>query len=146
MILDVCCGRRMMWFNKARKDTIYCDIRNSRDLRVLPDVQCSFEALPFKDSSFELVVFDPPHLYRPNPEKFKMGIKYGCLPRLWESMLYKGFAECMRVLRPEGSLIFKWSDKEIKLDRILHLLGEPLFGSRTSKNTLWMVYRHKEAR
>ena len=25
-ILDVCCGGRMMWFDKNNKDTLYCDI------------------------------------------------------------------------------------------------------------------------
>ena len=26
-ILDVCCGGRMMWFDKDNKNTLYCDIR-----------------------------------------------------------------------------------------------------------------------
>ena len=71
-ILDVCCGSRMFWFNKQEKHTTYMDIRNEilyykdrhlkRKVEIRPDVIGDFRKIPFSDSSFDLVVFDPPHL------------------------------------------------------------------------------------
>lgn len=71
-ILDVTCGSRSIWFNKENPAAIYCDKRNEelygiwkgskRTCIVNPDVICDFTSLPFKDNSFSLVVFDPPHL------------------------------------------------------------------------------------
>ena len=75
MILDVTCGDRTIWFQKNEPHTIYCDKRDEewegdfgrnkdkhRHLRIHPDIQCDFTCLPFEDNSFELVVFDPPHI------------------------------------------------------------------------------------
>ena len=72
-ILDVTCGSRSIWFNKHHPAAIYCDKREEsmqlafgrahtsiHTLEVAPDVICDFTNLPFNDSSFQLVVFDPP--------------------------------------------------------------------------------------
>lgn len=73
-ILDPCCGSRMMWFNKQDQRCLFCDLRteshylkdrgNLRHLEINPDVRLDFTAMPFDDDSFNLVVFDPPHLVR----------------------------------------------------------------------------------
>jgi hypothetical protein len=58
-------------------------------------------------------------------------------------MLRAGFAECFRVLRPEGTLIFKWCAAEIPVSRILALTPErPLFGHKSGKNskTHWIAF------
>lgn len=70
-ILDVCCGSRMFWFNKQDSRAVFADIRaeehtlcDGRRLVISPDLIADFRALSFADSSFPVVVFDPPHLER----------------------------------------------------------------------------------
>ena len=69
--------------------------------------------------------------------------KDGTLAGDWTEMLRAGFAECFRVLRPEGTLIFKWCADEIPVSRILALTPErPLFGHKSGKNskTHWVAF------
>lgn len=154
-VLDPCCGSKMFWFDKSDPRALFCDIRNTRrqltdksskggyrELIIEPDVQCDFTALPFPDHAFALVVFDPPHLQR-NGAHGWVGLKYGTLPRDWREILRVGFAECFRVLRPEGVLIFKWCADEIPLAEILALTPErPLFGHRSGRRQLthWVCF------
>lgn len=118
-ILDVTCGSRTIWFNKHHPNAIYCDKRTEdmemafgkartsiHTLKVDPDVLCDFTDLPFDDNSFSLVVFDPPHLIRAKETAWLVK-KYGKLDSDWPKMLHDGFRECMRVLKPDGVLIFK---------------------------------------
>lgn len=145
-ILDACCGSRMFWFNKHHPDAIYMDNRtldttlcDGRRLTVAPDVVADFRDMPFSDNSFSLVAFDPPHLIRAGETSWTAR-KYGVLADTWPLDLHKGFTECMRVLRPGGTLIFKWNEDQIKLRDVLDAIGEPpLFGDRRSK-THWLVF------
>ncbi len=133
-VLDVCCGSRMFWFDKSDPRALYVDnrkehhsidigtpgTRGRKPIVVRPDYLASFTHLPFKDSSFDLVVFDPPHIQR---EKAK-GIftrKYGFLSGDWQQQIHRGFTECFRVLRSTGTLIFKWSEAEYPLSKVLEL-------------------------
>ena len=150
-ILDVCCGSRMFWFDKNNKNTVYMDNRefeeilcDGRKLKVNPDVIGDFRKIPYPDNKFNLVVFDPPHLIRAGENSW-IAKKYGKLnPETWESDLKKGFSECMRVLKPNGVLIFKWNEEQIKLKSILDVIDyEPLFGNRRSK-THWLVFMKLE--
>lgn len=84
-ILDVCCGSRMFWFNKQDTRAVFTDIRaeehelcDGRRLVISPDLIADFRSLPFADSSFPVVVFDPPHLERVGQSAW-MGKKYGRL-------------------------------------------------------------------
>ena len=150
-ILDACCGGKMAWFKDARTNphTIYGDIRHGsyplcdgRVFAVEPDIQLDFRSLPFPDESFSLVFFDPPHLTRAGKTSWLAG-KYGVLNKGWEEDLKQGFSECWRVLRPNGTLIFKWSEAEIPLKRITPLFPHrPVFGHTTTKNlrTHWIVF------
>lgn len=150
-ILDACCGGRMFWFNKKQPNTIYMDCRTleavkygRHTIEVAPDVVGDFRDMPFDDDTFSMVVFDPPHLTRAGDKSY-MGMKYGVLNKeTWQSDLRAGFAECMRVLKPQGTLVFKWNDEHISVKEILALAPtEPLFGNRaTGKNlkTHWMVF------
>jgi len=148
-ILDVCCGSRMFWFDRDNPSVVFCDSRqldttlcDGRKLRVAPDVVADFTKLPFKDNSFDLVVFDPPHL-RSLGDKSWMAKKYGKLGIGWEEMIRGGFSECFRVLRGAGILIFKWNDTQIKLAEVISLAPQkPLFGNRSkNKNsTFWLCY------
>jgi hypothetical protein len=152
VILDPCCGSRMFWFNKNNPHAIFCDNRKvpyheyyeNRYLEINPDIVCDFTNLPFDDKSFKLVVFDPPHLTWAGPASWTR-LKYGCLDENWPDMIHDGFAECMRVLGDYGVLIFKWSEVQIPLKKVLQAIGdeyEPLFGHRSGKNmnTHWMAF------
>ena len=153
-ILDVTCGDRTIWFQKNEPHTIYCDKRREewegrfgktqfrRHLVIDPDVQCDFTQLPFEDESFKLVVFDPPHIENLAQNSW-MRKSYGSLDGDWKPMIKKGFEECMRVLVPDGVLIFKWSDVSVSTRDILNVIGqEPLFGHRSGRkmNTHWMCF------
>ena len=149
LILDACCGARMMWFDKSNPLAIYMDCRDDectlcdgRHLEVKPDVIADFTDMPFPDNSFRLVVFDPPHLKKLGKNAW-MAKKYGRLLPTWETDIKAGFDECMRVLENYGVLIFKWNECQIKMTQLLDILKtEPLFGHPTGKNgnTVWMCF------
>lgn len=49
----------------------------------------------------------------------------------------------MRVLKPEGILIFKWNETQIAASRIIKIFGvNPLFGHKSGKSskTQWMCF------
>ncbi len=126
-ILDVCCGGRMWWHDKADARAIYMDERelectlcDGRVFRVAPDVVGDFRKIPFADGSFAMVLFDPPHLKNIG-ENAWTAKKYGILGDDWRDDLRRGFAECFRVLRAGGTLVFKWSEVQVKLSEILKL-------------------------
>lgn len=150
-IIDVCCGSKMFWYQKNRKDTIYMDIReyedtlcDGRKLEIQPDIIADFRNIPFKDNSFKLVVFDPPHLSRVGENSW-LKKKYGKLGQDWKNDIKKGFEECFRVLEHYGVLIFKWNEEQIKLTEILKLTSvQPLFGNKRAK-THWLVFLKEES-
>ena len=154
-VLDACCGSKIMWFDKQDPRAVYVDKRcESHHMKpdksypsgcrivVDPDHVADFTALPFPSDVFALVVFDPPHLRRERA----LGCltkKYGVLNGDWRDMLRKGFAECFRVLRPEGTLVFKWSETEVPVRDVLALTPEkPLFGHKSGKQskTHWIAF------
>ena len=146
-ILDACCGSRMFWFDKQNVDVLFMDNRTYQEelesghvVNVNPDVVADFREMPFEDASFNLVVFDPPHLLRAGPKSW-LAKKYGKLnPETWQDDLSRGFTECMRVLKPNGTLIFKWNEDQIKLKEVLETTEfKPLFGNKRSK-THWLVF------
>jgi len=155
-ILDATCGSRMIWFNKYCENAIYMDNREEhgsaiwkstkndsvRYLNVEPDVIGDFTYMPFADESFYLIVFDPPHIQKIGDTSW-MRKKYGKLPKEWQPLIRDGFNECMRCLKPYGTLIFKWSEVDIPIRTIIDVVGhEPLFGNRSGKraHTHWMVF------
>jgi len=148
-ILDACCGSRMFWFDKENPNVVFADKRTERhilcDGRVLeikPDIEIDFTNMPFEDNSFKLVVFDPPHLKKLGNNTW-MAQKYGVLLPTWETDIKAGFDECMRVLEPNGVLIFKWNEFQITLNQVLNVIKDkPLFGHVTGKNgrTIWMTF------
>ena len=156
-VLDVCCGSRMFWFDKADTRATFVDIRREdcsatdnshgpggrRSIVISPDVLADFAALPFRDGLFDLVAFDPPHLTKAGQNSW-LAKKYGKLPAEWGQMLTAGFSECFRVLRRGGTLVFKWNETDIPVARILELAPQPpLFGNRCGKSakTHWIVFQ-----
>lgn len=149
-ILDMCCGSRMFWFDRTDPRVMFCDIRkenhilcDGRKLEINPDVVADFRNLPFHDSSFNLVVFDPPHLKRAGPNGWQ-GKKYGILNKeTWREDLAKGFSEAFRVLKNGGTLIFKWNEIQIKTGEILTLTDQkPAVGHISGKrsDTHWISF------
>lgn len=155
-ILDATCGSRTIWFNKNCAQCVYMDRREEhgtaiwrstindsvRRIDVEPDVVADFTEMPFPDNCFDLVVFDPPHMMSLGENSW-MRKKYGALPKDWQNVIHDGFCECWRVLRPRGTLIFKWCEVEIPTREIIGAIGkEPLFGHRSGKrsNTQWMTF------
>lgn len=88
-----------------------------------------------------MVVFDPPHLEKLGDNSWTAK-KYGKLFPDWRDTIKSGFDECMRVLKPEGVLILKWSEDQIKVKQITDIVGEPLFGHPTGRHgkTHWMTF------
>lgn len=149
MILDPCCGSRMMWFDKQNQDVVFGDRRreehtlcDGRTLRIDPDVLLDFTDLPYEDGTFKLIAFDPPHLHTAGPRSW-MAAKYGKLSETWQEDLRKGFAECFRVLASDGVLVFKWNETQVKIREVLALTEvQPLFGHPTGRKGLthWYVF------
>lgn len=145
----------MFWFNRQDRRALFVDKRRERcvadtregrrEITIDPDIVADFQALPFDDCTFTLVVFDPPHTFAgPNGWTSK---KYGTLRRGWENEIRAGFAECFRVLAPLGTLIFKWNEHRIPVSRVLALTPyHPLFGQRcgTTAKTHWIVFHKPE--
>lgn len=156
-ILDPCCGGRMMWRDRNNPDVVFGDLRHetitvtdrshgkqdgTRTLHIEPDVQMDFTHLPFDDDTFHLVSFDPPHLERAGPKSW-LAAKYGKLGADWRKDLRSGFTECMRVLKPGGTLVFKWNETQVKIGEVLKLAPfEPLFGHLSGRKGLthWLVF------
>lgn len=149
-ILDACCGSRMFWFNKENTETIYMDNRtedtrlcDSRRVIVKPDIIADFRNMPFEDESFYLVIFDPPHLMRAGDKSF-LKLKYGRLNSTWKDDIEQGLSECWRVLKQNGTMVFKWNEEQISLPMIKDLLPcEPIIGQRRGK-TIWLVFFKSE--
>lgn len=158
VILDACCGGRMMWFDKTHSRVLYVDIREvppgcvpaRPNFCVRPDVVADFRDLPFPDRTFKIVVWDPPHQIGLHARSW-VRTKYGSLdPETWAGDLQRGFSECWRVLDDYGVLVFKWSvakdgrpNRDVPLKAVLDLFPvRPLFGNppRSRVNTSWLHF------
>jgi methyltransferase len=151
-ILDACCGSRLFWFDRNEKHTTFMDVRqekfeiHNKKVNVDPDVIGDFRDMPFEDNTFNLVVFDPPHLKQAGANSI-MKAQYGLLDKItWSEDLAKGFEECMRVLKVGGTLVFKWSDCQINVKEVLKAIPfKPLFGQQRG-TTHWMTFVKFEER
>ena len=149
-ILDACCGSRMFWYERNEPHTTYMDIRKEiltckdrnleRKIKISPDVVADFRDMPFADATFDLVIFDPPHLIKAGKESW-LAKKYGTLDLMsWKSDIQQGFSECLRVLKPNGVLLFKWNEDQIPFKEVLKVIQkQPILGDKKSK-TRWSVF------
>ena len=162
-VLDACCGTRMFWFDKQDKRALFADKRQGTRIIdvgtpgtigrtpkvVAPDVLQDFTAMNLPDNTFWHVVFDPPHFHKGAGATGRIAFDFGLLPGNWRDMLRDGFTECFRVLKPHGTLIFKWCEAEIPLREVLALTPEkPLYGHRSGKKaqTHWIAFMKPNSR
>jgi len=125
-VLDMTSGLRgMQWETK-----IHADINLDASAYRKVTVRGSFQKLPFKNESFEKILFDPPHVL--DQRNTLLGSfpvtsgegpviatwKYGCYRNINQlrKALYEGTREAHRVLKSGGWMIFKWSDAEKSYD------------------------------
>lgn len=149
-ILDACCGSKLFWFDKDNEYTTYIDIReesfeiHGKKVNVKPDVVADFRAMPFEDDIYDLIVFDPPHLKWAGRNSI-MKAQYGQLDKDdWPEDIRQGMSECMRVLKPTGTLIFKWNEAQVSLKDVLNAIPyQPFFGNKRSK-THWLTFMKEE--
>ena len=150
-VLDVCCGVKGMWFDKQDERALFLDKRRETHIDtypcgtktniINPDTIGDFTDIKQPDNLFWHVVFDPPHIEQNNTSQITK--KYGSLQGDWREMLSKGFKECFRVLKPNGTLIFKWNDCRFPVKEILKLTDEkPLYGHKSGikMQTHWICF------
>lgn len=146
----------MFYFDKNDPRVLFQDIRqvsitlcDGQPFEVNPDVLGDFRNMEFPDGTFNMVVFDPPHLLW-NTGKSKFADIYGSLnPKAkpagwqcslfdnWREVLADGFSECFRVLKPGGFLIFKWNETDIPVREVLKLTDHK---SGKRSNTHWLCF------
>jgi hypothetical protein len=153
-ILDPASSMRSFYFDRQDERVVFGDIRekethllcNGQVIDIEPDEVMDFKAIPYPDDAFHCVIFDPPHLFNLS-EKSWMRKKYGVLYKeTWQDEIKQGFAECFRVLKPNGTLIFKWNETSIPLKEILKLTDEkPILGHPSGKRmgTHWVLFIKK---
>lgn len=58
----------------------------------------------------------------------------------WKDDIKQGLSECWRVLKENGTLIFKWNEEQVLFSDIKGLLpSKPIIGQRRGK-TIWLVF------
>ena len=113
LILDATVNSRRFWRNSTRP-VVGLDINS----HYRPDVLASSVSLPFSESAFDVVVYDPPHIPNQGRDRqkdfnlrFGLGVKSSAETKYNFSHTYPPFmAEAYRVLRPEGVLFCKITD------------------------------------
>jgi 23S rRNA G2069 N7-methylase RlmK/C1962 C5-methylase RlmI len=151
-VIDVCCGPRGFWFDKNDERALYLDKRRETHVDVYkcgiktniinPDIIGDFTNIDQPDESYWHVVFDPPHISS-SSDSGQIVKKYGRLENDWREMIRQGFKECFRILKPNGTLIFKWSEVQYPIKDILELTEhKPLYGHKSGKrmNTHWVAF------
>ena len=140
-----------MWFDKNDQRALYLDNRRETHIDnypcgtktniIDPDIIGDFTNINQPDNSFYHVVFDPPHIKRNKLGQITK--KYGNLQDGWQDMIRQGFKECFRVLKPNGTLIFKWNEVQFPVKEVLKLTDKkPLYGHKSGKRmqTHWICF------
>ena len=129
MMLDSTSGNRHLWKNKTPKNVLFLD--KELNLRIPPDIFADWKHLPFRDNSFECVLFDPPHVFsessqfnrdpkaRPHGQK-KIPGWYGAFKSKRHAIIeiYNAQIEFARVA---SRMCFKWNEASISLWNVLGL-------------------------
>lgn len=165
-ILDATAGGRHIWHSEMQDadNVVFADrrrvqpgeIEQQEAWSVSPDVLADARQLPFPDDTFDLICFDPPHRIKDGGMTQLSGIiekKYGALEaETWQADLKDSFNELWRVLRPGGSLTFKWADVHKTSEEVLAQIDQtPLYGTvdqgRSDRSgTKWWVFHKPQVR
>lgn len=148
-ILDATAGHRAIWFDKTYRGTTFIDIRNGLfDDGINRNVTMDCRHTRFRSGTFDLVVFDPPHMTC--GPRSAMARRYGhWLTSEIRDLVPAAFTEFHRILKDDGLVAFKWNSHDTSLERILRdvdgfdgLVGVPT-ASRTkhSSVTYWVLLR-----
>lgn len=152
-ILDATCGSKGIWYQKnhpyvtfmdKRKGYFFYQYPNSpkkKEYHIEPDVVSEWKDAPWTNNTFDMIIFDPPHIIK-NSEKGILSTKYTQLkPDTWRNDLRIGFKKLFDILKPDGIFILKWSECSAKKEEIFKLIPyRPLFGSRTGTNNHWICF------
>jgi hypothetical protein len=112
-ILDATVNMGRFWVG-SRRPVVGLDIER----QVRPDVLGDNSRMPFRDSSFDVVVYDPPHVPNQGQDRSKdFNLRFGLVLKSSAengynfSHLYPPFVrEAYRILEPEGILFCKITD------------------------------------
>jgi SAM-dependent methyltransferase len=113
-VLDVTANQRRMWDGVEWGGQVhYMDI----DAAMKPDTVADFRSIPFPDASFDVIVFDPPHLpvaaASPCSDK-TFAANYGLGQSMKADNVSAYFApfltEAHRILKPDGLIFAKLKD------------------------------------
>lgn len=127
-ILDACCGGKMFWYEKDLDFVTFQDVRagikeysGGRKIRIEPNHIGNVTDMDFGNETFDLVIFDPPHMIRAGKTSW-LNIKYGKLPE------------------ENGVLIFKWNETQLKFGEVIkHSPYRPMLGDQRGQ-TRWTVF------
>lgn len=126
-VLDLSAGQAAVWFGARPKNVVAVD-RRACTANCLADTRY----LPFRDASFDLAVFDPPHTnFGPNSNMAQYG--HSTMDEI-RDLIRKTSAEAARCVRAGGLMALKWNDRDVALTKVLGLMPawRPLFGHGVS--------------
>lgn len=131
-ILDATAGNRAMWFDKQNPIATFIDIRPE----VKPDMVMDCTNTTFEDKTFDLIVFDPPHVNCGSNSHMAKTYGHFTTAEIRE-LIRDAFIEFKRILKDDGFVIFKWNDHDQRLSKVLSLIWdfEPLFAQKTAYKT-----------
>jgi len=124
MILDACCGGKSMYHSlnnqftqdeivyiDIRKGTFTCPYKGTIAAVIKPTILADCKHLPFRDNTFRLIIFDPPHLS--TLWKSDLEARYGSIDVAnFRLMLRAVNEEFYRVLKIQGILLTKTLDRQ----------------------------------
>lgn len=112
-VRDVTYGEGTFWSEWRPPILIASDILSVGYVRGVLRWAADFTALPDPPDQFDTVVFDPP--YKLNGTPSEPDVRYGVhKPATWQerhSLIRDGLIECVRVLKPGGTLLLKCQDQ-----------------------------------
>ena len=152
-ILDATAGFRGIWFGKNHPLVTFLDKRSGKYYymsksgkkkctEIKPDIVCEWKDIDYPDNTFDMIVFDPPHIIQ--DANCNMIVDYGNLSKdTWRNDLKIAFKQLFRILKPNGVFILKWNECNKPIDNIIKLCPyRALFGTRTGLNNknIWLTF------
>lgn len=109
VLLDCTFGTGAFWRKVVRPDIS----RVTLDLLERADVRGDFRALPFRDSTYDVVIFDPPYAmggYNTRMKSYQLNHQRRLVKDI-QQLYRSGMSELHRVLKPQGTAIIKCQDQ-----------------------------------